>query len=69
MSDDDNTPEVPVPPTLAEKLKRIQRVTVDAFDRRGRVPQPLFWSLFHSEIKQLRKEKELKRVLDEILDK
>lgn len=45
---------------LAGKLSSLKSSTLRAISRRERLPQPLFWSLFHTEvnaIKERRKEK------------
>lgn len=45
---------------LHEKLMRLAR-------ERERLPQPLFWSLFNSRIQEIKKNKELQRMLSEVL--
>jgi hypothetical protein len=55
-------------PSIARRLDKIRSATIQAAEKRGRLPQPLFWSLFHSEIAQLKKEKELRRLLQEVLN-
>lgn len=60
--------ETPTTSEMALELKDIQRATVDAASRRERLPQPLFWSLFHSRIKELKDKKRKQRILEEFLD-
>jgi TATA-binding protein-associated factor Taf7 len=45
---------------LHEKLMRLAR-------DRERLPQPLFWSLFNSRIQEIKKNKELQRLLSDVL--
>ena len=60
-SDDENS--------LAKRLERLKKSTVGASETRERLPQPLFWSLFHAELKELKREKALARALDEVFGK
>jgi len=48
---------------IADLRDRILRLARD----RERLPQPLFWSLFNSRIQEIKKEKELKRLLSDVL--
>jgi hypothetical protein len=48
---------------IADLQERILRLARD----RERLPQPLFWSLFNSRIQEIKKEKELKRLLSDVL--
>lgn len=48
---------------IADLRERVLRVARD----RERLPQPLFWSLFNSRIQEIKKEKELKRLLSDVL--
>ena len=52
---------------IAEAVERLKSATVSAADKRSRLPQPLFWSLFASEIANIKKKKSLKRTVDALL--
>ncbi len=54
------------PSAIAEKLAKLKSATVAAAASRSRLPQPLFWSLFHAELKEVKREKELARALDSL---
>ena len=45
-----------ISPTCA-RLRKIHRSALDAVRSRERVPQPLFWSLLHSELKLVKAER------------
>lgn len=51
---------------LASEISRLKAVTFEAVAKRERVPQPMFWSLFHSKIKDLQAKKRARRLLDGI---
>ena len=52
---------------VAREIESLQE-TVNRFTReRERLPQPLFWSLFNSRIKEIKKSKELSRAVKEAL--
>lgn len=53
---------------ISRRLERLKVATVDAARSRERLPQPLFWSLFRSEIEELRQQKELRRLLQSVFD-
>lgn len=57
------------PSDVALRLQELKSSTMRAARERARLPQPLFWSLFHAEIKELKRKKALARTLDEILNK
>lgn len=46
---------------VAQKLERLRGATLGVLKRRERVPQPLFWSLFHAEVSEIKKRKERER--------
>jgi len=48
---------------IADLQERILRLA----NSRERLPQPLFWSLFNSRIKEIKKNKELERLLNDVL--
>jgi len=53
----------PGPTEIAEKLTRLKRAMVSAAETRTRLPVPLYWSLFHSQVKEVRKVKARERLL------
>ena len=46
---------------ISEQLERLRGVTLQAISVRERLPQPLFWSLFHAELEDIKKKREKKR--------
>lgn len=66
-NDDDHPPGPREPSTFAREVERLKAASLKAARERERLPQPLFWSLFHSKLKDLKREKELKRLLDDLL--
>lgn len=55
------------PSAVALKLKKLKSASFKAAQARERLPHPLFWSLFLTEVSELKKKKEEKRLLDRIL--
>ena len=53
--------------SIAAEIERLKKASFNAASERERVPQPLFWSLFNSQIRELKKEKKALRALEEIL--
>lgn len=52
--------------SLAAEIKEIA-ATVDRLSaERERLPQPLFWSLFHARMSKVRREKDIQRTLEKI---
>ena len=47
---------------VADRLDRLKRATLNVVNRRERLPQPLFWSLFHTEVDEIRKKRKQERV-------
>ena len=67
--DDDESAElVPTKSKLSEELDRLKRASIDALSSRERIPQPLFWSLFHSELAGLKKRKHLERFIEQVFE-
>lgn len=67
-ADDDDEPVSPHGPSdIAREIQQLKDATINAASKRGRLPQPLFWSLFHSRIAELKREKAARRVFDELL--
>ena len=52
---------------VAEAVERLKHATVTAAQKRDRLPQPLFWSLFASEIEAIREKKAAKRIVHSLL--
>ena len=48
---------------LAGKLSSLKSSTLRAISRRERLPQPLFWSLFHTEVNAIKERRKEKRKL------
>lgn len=52
---------------LSQELSNLQHSVLKAVASRDCLPQPLFWSLFNSKIKELRERKESLRKIDQLL--
>lgn len=53
--------------SVAREIENLQE-TVNRFTRdRERLPQPLFWSLFNTRIREIKKSKEISRAVKEAL--
>ena len=52
---------------LAEDINDLRSTILRLARDRERLPQPLFWSLFNSRLKSIKREKELSRLLQETL--
>lgn len=52
---------------VAREIKRLKAASFSAASKRERLPQPLFWSLFHSALDDLRSSKKRSRKLNELL--
>ncbi len=55
------------PSDVCLSVRRLQGSAMKAIASRERLPQPLFWSLFHSEIEQIKRVKERNRAMRKIL--
>lgn len=65
---DESEPVAPATPSeLAQEIKALQESVTRAMEKRERLPQPLFWSLFNSRVKDMRKRRELLRTLNSLL--
>ena len=51
---------------FARELEKIKEDTLAAAERRTHLPQPLFWSLFHARLAELKAAKKTVRELEEI---
>jgi hypothetical protein len=59
---DDEQGRAPSP--IAKEIQRLKEKTIQATRDRERLPQPLFWSLFRSQLDLIREEKRMKRAVD-----
>ena len=55
------------PSDVCLSVRRLQGSAMKAIASRERLPQPLFWSLFHSEIAEIKRVKERNRAMRKIL--
>jgi hypothetical protein len=63
----DDEDKAPGRSPLAHRVERLRDATVKAAERRERLPQPLFWSLFRSEINDIKRRKARARALSAAL--
>lgn len=54
---------------IAKDLKRVRDAALDAAAKRDKLPQPLFWSLFFTELNAVKREREQIRHIEEALSK
>ena len=67
MDDDlDDTPGKD-PSALARDIENLQATVKRLASEREVLPQPLFWSLFHTRLASIKKQKEISRVVSEVL--
>jgi len=52
---------------VADEIDDLKTTILRLAKDRERLPQPLFWSLFNSRLKDIKRSKELARMLDEVL--
>lgn len=52
---------------VAKDLEKLKKTVLRLATERERLPQPLFWSLFNSRLKDIKKSKEVSRILREAL--
>jgi hypothetical protein len=52
---------------VAANIESLQATVKRLADEREVLPQPLFWSLFHSRLAAIKKQKEISRVVSEVL--
>ena len=69
QDDDDDTDVSPVAErsAIAREVEDLQKTVLRLARDRERLPQPLFWSLFNSRLKDIKKHKDLARLLKETL--
>jgi hypothetical protein len=51
--------------SIAKEIEGLQSTILRLARDRERLPQPLFWSLFNSRIREIKQSKEVRRVLQE----
>lgn len=66
--EDDEPGEASAPSAIAREVKRIKDETILALERRERLPQPLFWSLFGHAIGRVKQKKRAAREARELLE-
>lgn len=62
-SDEDESQAAVEPSSVANEVRQLKSAIDSAIAKRERIPQPMFWYLFHSRIKDIRKRRELLRIL------
>ena len=67
MDDDFDPPEPRQPSALAKEIEALRAKVKDLSESRGRLPQPLFWSLFNSRIQDIKRQKEAERTVKSVL--
>lgn len=69
FQDDEDSDQVPVPErsAVAREVEDLQKTVLRLARDRERLPQPLFWSLFNSRLRDIKKHKDLTRLLKETL--
>ena len=67
IDDDDDTPAVTERSAIAKEIESLQSTILRFANERERLPQPLFWSLFNSRIKEIKERKEVDRLCKEAL--
>ncbi len=66
MSVDDNSADGDPRSEIARRLERLRQMTISAAEKREHLPQPLFWSLFRSELEVLKREKDFQRLVGSV---
>ncbi|NDF15733.1 hypothetical protein EB061_10500 [bacterium] len=70
MGDHDNDDDEMHPKersAVATNIESLQATVRRLAEERDVLPQPLFWSLFHSRLASIKKQKEISRVVSEVL--
>ena len=64
--EDENAGLVPTEPSaVAADIDNLQATVKRLVREREVLPQPMFWSLFHTRLKSIRRQKELSRVVSQ----
>ena len=56
--------DAPGPTTLAKRVSSLKKSTLAAGEKHSRLPQTLFWSLFHSEVNEIKRKKARRKLLN-----
>jgi hypothetical protein len=69
QDDEDDTERDPAPErsAVAREVEDLQKTVLRLARDRDRLPQPLFWSLFNTRLRDIKKHKDLARLLKETL--
>lgn len=67
IEEDQEDREVRERSAVADDIEKLQATVRRLASERETLPQPLFWSLFHTRLEAIRKQKELARVVKESL--
>jgi hypothetical protein len=67
VEDNSDTLEAREKSAVALDIEKLQDTVKRLAAERERLPQPLFWSLFHTRLEAIRQQKELSRVVKETL--
>ena len=70
LPENDSQPIEPAQPEnpIAAAVARLKESSLNALKRRGSVPQPLFWSLFNTELKEIKRKKAEARAFSSMFD-
>lgn len=68
MNEEDDTPTPVERSAVAKDIESLQKTVLRLAEEREVLPQPLFWSLFHTRLESIRKHKNIERTLRECLD-
>ena len=66
-TDDDDDTQPKERSAVAANIESLQATVKRLSEERDVLPQPLFWSLFHSRLASIKKQKEISRVVSEVL--
>ncbi len=67
MSDENDPTEPREKSAVALDIEKLQSTVKRLATEREVLPQPLFWSLFHTRLNAIRKQKEISRVVEDAL--
>ena len=56
--------EAPGPSPIAARVRMLKDSALAAGEKHSRLPQTLFWSLFHSEVNEIKRKKARKKLLE-----
>lgn len=69
MSENESKNRPRQPSHFAAEIERLRVVSLETAKKRDFIPQPLFWSLFLSELDKVKREREQIRAIEEALSK